>query len=994
MAVNEKDFSSASKYDIYSKLMLLANKYFDVTTQDFLKTGLFGYITESMAMIARDSSFHKSMVYNESFLNTAVMPKSVYNWAKMFGVSVPAAKPSYADIQVTIPVESLVFQTASSIANASKYGAEVTSALAGKQMMILDRGNQFAAGEFRFTLERSVLIYKDSEESEVITVKYCQTEETTTLLQDLSNFYVKTYITEDNYISFVVRAYQYDVETTEEQIASASFLDTKIHDFTFTNQFVGARLKYRRGGIDTPIELRFSNISSPQDSANPFAYYSLIDSNRIQVRFSSAAGDFVPSSNSTLLMDIYTTRGASGNVTYTGDVIFRFSEELLKNIPVLANFFNESSIGGVDSPSLSRLKSTIINEISTRDVIVTESDLNNYFAILTSLLETINDGKVTFVKKRDDILRRVFSAYILMRDGLDINGAPAESNYTSKAIPTNTVTADFAISSNLSRPFGTVIRRKSGTSGEYEYVPASALGGSEDYYVVPFFMRVNLDPFRKVKYIYNLADDSTSLSYRDVTGASPDVYVIPSSISVRRTLEGMNASQYYIFSATFVTNRDLAAEISSSNAQFELSFYRKGNDITAVGGTSFTFTDGNGLRITSAKSDDESGRFVTTMEFYVDVNNDGTEFDFSAEEASNNYGTFVRTYRGEAEIALPEEVKLRLDFVNVLGDINLSFVSDRELLLFRNLDELMFSDITLNKIDPRWNVLSGRVYVGTSGSAAPSGGSNGDYYLRTGATLPGLYLKTSGSWAAYSTSNLVAGDLFFSTTNEHVYIYSDSAWVDEGLSEEQTTAPVTAGADGDYYVLRTGTVGNYVYTLYQYDDNTYVSSVRIKDIPVVHQSFFTSEANQTKFIKQLFVYIDALRDNLGKLETNTFFDLKFYNTYGDSQYYDTSRTDLDLELDVYVFERTDELATAIKDYVRLLVDDSNRKGALRVSALIKDLSTAFSRYIDHVDFKGLNGTFTQYVGEIASVSKNLYAPEYLNISEENLASINVIQLAE
>lgn len=990
MASNDKEFTTASKYDIYSRLMLIASKYFDVTTEDFLKTGLFGYITESMAMIARDSSFHKSMVYNESFLNTAVMPKSIYNWAKMFGVSVPAATPAYADIQVTIPVEALIFTEVDPLdASLAKYGADVTTALNGKQLMVLDRGNQFVAGEFRFTLERSVLIYKGSEEDTVLTVKYCATEEPATILQNLDNFFIKN-IVKDNYISFVVRAYQYDVESNEEQIASASFLDTKIHEFEFNNQFVGARLKYRKNGVDTPIELRFSTISSPQDTSSRFAYYSLIDSNKVQVRFSSSAGDFVPASNSTLLMDIYTTRGASGNITYTGDVIFRFSEESLKSIPVLAIFFNDSSIGGVDSPSLSKLKSTIINEISTRDVIVTETDLNNYFAILTSLLETINDGRVVFVKRRDDILRRVFSAYILMRDGLDINGAPAESNYTSKVIPTNTLTADFAISSNLSRPFGTVIRRKSGDSGEYEYVPASALNGSDDYYIVPFFMRVNLDPFRKVKYIYNLADDSTSLSYRDATGASPDYYIIPSSISVKRVLEGTNASPYYVFTASMVTDFNMEDEITPGNSSFSLSFYSNNNSLTPIGGASLSFTEGSNMRITSA-ADTEQDRFITTMEFFVDVNNDGTEFDFSAEEATNNYGTFVKVSKGDAEVSLPEEVRVQLDFNNVIGgEVNLSFISDKSLLLFRNLDELMFSDIELNKIDPRWNALSGRVYVGTSGTSVPGSGTgaNGDFFMKTDTLV--VYTKSSGSWGIYNASNLVFGDLFFSTTNNGVYRRGSSTWSLAATSAAQITAPSVAGSDGALYVYNNS--GSY--TIYEYDANTYVSSVRIKDIPVVHQSFFTSEANQTKFIRQLFVYIDALRDNLGKLETNTFFDLKFYNTFGDSQYYNTPRTDLNLELDVYVFERTDDLANAIRDYVRLLVDNANRGSALRISTLIKDLTTNFSRYIDHVDFKGLNGTFTQFVNEISTVSKNLYAPEYLNVSEENLASINVIQLAE
>jgi len=79
---------SSSKKEIYNNLLDIAEKYTNINNTDFLKTGLFGYITESMAMMMRDSTFHKSMIYNESFLNSAVIPKSVYNWAKMFNVEV------------------------------------------------------------------------------------------------------------------------------------------------------------------------------------------------------------------------------------------------------------------------------------------------------------------------------------------------------------------------------------------------------------------------------------------------------------------------------------------------------------------------------------------------------------------------------------------------------------------------------------------------------------------------------------------------------------------------------------------------------------------------------------------------------------------------------------------------------------------------------------------------------------------------------------------
>jgi len=619
----------------------------------------------------------------------------------MFGVNVPAATPAYADIQMTIPIDSLEFvlmtDSVVSLAKYNKYGSDLKT-LTGKQVMIIDRSNQFIAGQYRFAMERSLFLYKDGQGSDEITVKYCQTESPTTLLQDINNFFLKTFVSTDNYISFVVRAYQYELNEITKQITSSSFIDTKIHRFTFRDQFVGAKLSYTKNNVTTPLDLRFSNIETNETTNRNFAFYSLIDENAIQITFSSASGDFMPSANSSLRLEIFTTKGAAGNITFTGDVIFRFQEESLKNIPVLAVFFTNSSIGGVDTPSISRLKSTIINEISTRDVIVTETDLNNYFLILTSLLETVNDGEITFIKKRDDILRRVFSAYILMRDGLDLDGNIAESDYTSKVIPTNTLTADFAVSSNMNRPFGTIIKRKAGTLNEYEYVPITALDGDEDYYVVPFYMRVNLDPFRKVKYIYNLTDDSTSLSYKKVSSTS-GITIIPSTISVKRSLEGSNASPFYIIAASFITDVNFN-NVVNSTTQFNLKFLPK-NSNTPVDGKFLSFVKNDRLSIVSVSSDEDSGRFTTVLEFAVDVNVDGSEFNFSSERQTSDYGTFLNLYHNDTSLSIPENVRIELSVIDAVDkSLNNDFISDKELLFFRNLDELMFSDIRQNVLNP------------------------------------------------------------------------------------------------------------------------------------------------------------------------------------------------------------------------------------------------------------------------------------------------------
>ena len=99
---NDVNRVSPSKYDIYEKLLDIAKNYTDTENTDYLKTGLFGYLTESMAMMMRDSSLQKAMLYNENNLNTAVIPSTVYNWAKMFNVDIARNNHNESSVFITI----------------------------------------------------------------------------------------------------------------------------------------------------------------------------------------------------------------------------------------------------------------------------------------------------------------------------------------------------------------------------------------------------------------------------------------------------------------------------------------------------------------------------------------------------------------------------------------------------------------------------------------------------------------------------------------------------------------------------------------------------------------------------------------------------------------------------------------------------------------------------------------------------------------------------
>jgi hypothetical protein len=175
-------------------------------------------------------------------------------------------------------------------------------------------------------------------------------------------------------------------------------------------------------------------------------------------------------------------------------------------------------------------------------------------------------------------------------------------------------------------------------------------------------------------------------------------------------------------------------------------------------------------------------------------------------------------------------------------------------------------------------------------------------------------------------------------------------------------------------------------------------------MPVVANYWMTSSINKEWFRKQLFVYIQMLKENTSKLETNTFFSIKFANTYGISYTYNAIVTNLRLKLKIYLKKdavisyngksisneylsqtSADEIRTAleteIRDYIRVLVDKSNLDGALKISKIIMVTQGAYNDYIDHIDFNGLNDTFNQYVKALSlSDSEKLkYTIEYFNL---------------
>lgn len=855
---------SPSKYDIYEKLLDIAKNYTDTENTDYLKTGLFGYLTEGMAMMMRDSSLQKAMLYNENNLNTAVIPSTVYNWAKMFNVDIVRSIPAYATVEISIPkinIDSLI--------------------TGDKTFCRIDRRNMIIANDYYFSLEHSIKISKASNSNYI--AKYDGDEDTTTSFQDLKGVKrLSVYGDPDINDNIIVRAraYQYRYSKIERQLSASTYMN-KVQTFSFDDQFCGANLYIKdTNGNEKAVRLIYGSNSAKGSSADPAAYYD-VNENTLQVIFKS--GEFIPAPNSRIVMYIYTTKGSNVPNRFSGNALFRgvSGDTVIKQLNAIVRFKPTTILGGTDMPSVEAIKQTVIRQISLCNTIVTESDLNNYFDTLTGLLESVNDGKVTFIKKRDDILRRVFSSYVLMRTGLKdyVTGNEdkhASSTYISKCVPTNTLSSVIFPASTLSNGSDLAFPKIqiSSSDGKYHVVGQVDENSTSGYYFCPFYVNINYFPVKKIRYIYNMTDTTSVMSYSD---ESEDIfdsgeYANPISVRLYRGMNGAAAASAYSVIAKFDSN----IEEDKFKTYFPTDA-ADSNDCTIQ--ISFGTASMDSLQVvaTDVVRDEKSN--INTVTFQINVAD--TEFPGAATDSAFDTIKLTNSDKSEeVEFSPKGRLKITVKKVAGAGSKSYSVISDDYMYLYRNLDDIMLSDMTV------------------------------------------------------STREETSGDT----------------------------------------------------------STTILDYVTIKDLPVIHSSYLEmlkAEGGTDDFVEQLFTYIDLLKENLGKLETSTFFDLKFYNTYGQSFLYNTTNTNMQLYLTITL---TDEIKNSnaaditslqndIRSYIRRVVDKSNNDGCIRISSIIALLgkSETYGQYIDHIDVAGVNGSYTQYIKKLSDVDESSSAPEWLNL---------------
>lgn len=841
-----------SSTDIEGKLLSIIESkanMLDINNIDFLKSGYFGYINEALAMAIRDSAWYKTFLSREMSIYTATTPKYIYNWAKLFNIDVLLATPAYANVTFQIPLVDLDSKI--------KISDDISNYMPSQQKInciIIDNASSIIADNVYFSLEHSIAIIKNDTDSSYI-VRYCTDEKNvTTNFGSYINPIIPSTIVEVNgikYLIFMATVYQYTAVETEKVITSTNQINSKIFNFQFNNQICGMSLKYLKGNTDENIQLFFSNIYSDKDVDSKYAYYSLNDENTIEITCVDSKHG-LPQNGGTLKFKVYETLGAAGNINYNSNAIIIFGNDQLQDLPVTLTFTDGCSISGENAKNLTEIKETIINKISTRDTIITESDLNTFFANETKYLKNVNNTDVSFKKERDDIIKRSFYVMLGMRE--------IDAATQNVVIPTNTIDVNLNMTDVPANQIdnGMISITPENTiaydSTRNEYVFTNSTSTDIDIsnsYKIPFNLNICLGQFKKSQYTHFSTNDSSEL----ITSESKysNNIILPSSCSVYKDI--LSDSYEVIFNIT--------SDIPLSNV-FD-------NNIN------------------------------NTAKLLVYLN----DYSYSAYDINYN----------DMEI-------------NVVGDSNSDTIKQYEIKI----------PLRLENIDT--------VPTCALGSQTVS--------INTSIKL-GLHLNIS--------YNSGINDITF-TSKYYMLMYTR---LDDIMSSN--------------IILKT-------------DENNHLTSLVVKDVPVV-ANYWCSENDMSSFVKQLMIYINILKENESKLETNTSFNLKFKNTHGVSHYYDSNVTNIRLKLNIYLnaegiavsedSSRQISIFDEIRTFIRLAVDGANSSKELSVVKIMAATFAEYSKYVAHIEFISLNGTFNQYIKGTALLTesdkyaRSKYVDEYFTL---------------
>lgn len=511
-----RDYGSNYSIKDYIKNTIAVN-YFDFNDVDALNIGIFGCVTDVEASSAEDISNIISTFAKEIFPNLAEIPESIYSYAGAYNVTDLFASPGSAGFVLFVSESDI-------IKNGTRNGTYYE--------YYLDAGTKIRVTDYDFILDYDIKItYRTYRDELVFTATYVKDFENS--ISSVNNPYIKIKriaYKGQKYLGLIITANRVNMTEFTETLISNDKINLPKVTFTYKDTIANFEVLYKAPDSDVYIQLE-KRFYRAEPSKNPFCFFRFKDQDQIELSFTSRDGYFQPKFNGEIKVKIYTCNGESDNFPiYNGDdIIVQPAVEKYpynQNLVMLALIQTECS-GATSMPTLDDIRELYLAKMMTVDSYTTENDLQVYFNAINKKLG--ND--VIFIKKRDDVAQRLFSAFSIMKDS---NGDIYHTNTLNLLTHTDELT-DFG-SAYIIRP-GTVFSYNGDSRTTCKIISDltiedNPIDTSQFLYTSPFLIYLQKEQ-ESISYFYNSINDNLPLDY-NYSNENSYVQFICSSMSIYR----------------------------------------------------------------------------------------------------------------------------------------------------------------------------------------------------------------------------------------------------------------------------------------------------------------------------------------------------------------------------------------------------------------------------------------------------------------------------
>ena len=501
----------------------LIPKYFEGFDVSDLNVGLIGYTSELISDGLEDTFNTVSTLHEEMFSNRAKLPSSILSHAAMFQLNNGFATAASCDF-ILILNESYVIQN---FENEN-----------GTNVFYIDKDTKILVENIIFTLDYDIAIRgvkKEVAKGYIYSAQYV-IDDFNNSISDITTPYININKSIDGRLTLKVTCHQCQRYTHYENIINNTKINLPKFDISFEKRVAGFDIFYK-GSTDSDYNTQLTKLpkySSPLKT--PFCFYAFTDEHILSILFGNNGSYWQPDFNSDTESILYITDGASGNFeVYEGkDVNVVTTSERFSyndNFFIIAQVIS-ASIGGKDAMTLEELQALTTEGYRTANVYATDNDLMEYF----NNYKYRYDNECIFIKKRDDVVDRLYSGFIIMR----------KDDYI---FPTNTLHID----TNLGEMSNTDINK-------YIIDPGSLFTYNENGHAVFLNDNDKVDEYKE-KYNQYLTDNSltdTEYSFWN--------YLHDKNLSVKKTIFNTDDTALMIEEGQFVyTNPFLIAVTKQPN---------------------------------------------------------------------------------------------------------------------------------------------------------------------------------------------------------------------------------------------------------------------------------------------------------------------------------------------------------------------------------------------------------------------------------------------